>query len=718
MRGARGRRSAILAIAAALVLGAAAADAQSATGLRGRVVDAVTGAPIAGAEVRVGEAAGGVTTSGVDGRWEMEGISGSEVVVNVAKAGYTPRTVPARLPATAALLVALTPEALTLDALVVTASRRLQRLADVPVTTERITREEIEQTGASDLASALVERTGIQLEGGEPAGAGVMLEGFGSERVLVLLDGQPLVGRISGQFDLSRIPASIVERVEVVKGPQSSLYGSEAMGGVVNIITRKPERGAWGAGADLTAGTQGRADVDASLRGSASAVAYTVQGGRRTTQLTPGQAEETGALSERWDGSTRLSWSPRPSLEVGASGLLLSERQRWQSGPLYYFADNIQRSARLEATWTVPASRLGATLYLTDFDHLSRQALAPQPVDGSGDHEIQRLVEGELLYNLARGGQALDLGIEAKRESTASDRVQGRDRTIHSLEPFAQATWKVGKASMVPGVRFAWSEQWGTHWTPRLAALYRPIPALGLRASVGRGYRAPAFKELYLDFLNTGAGFSYTVRGNPDLTPESSTNLTASAEWARGPVYLRAQGFYNRFDDFIETRLVGDSSGVSVYTYGNIARGFTQGAELEGGFVHGGFRAEAGYSHTRARDAEADQPLLGLSPSTARLAFENPLWLGLRGALTGLYTGRTPVTVTEAGAVAERGGFLRLDLRLARPIRGGVQATAGVKNLLDTDPGEWPGFAGRHLYLGLSWNVAGARAASSIPGID
>jgi outer membrane receptor for ferrienterochelin and colicins len=718
MRSARRTGRAVLEAAAALVLGAAAAAAQGPAELRGRVVDAVTGAPIAGAAVVLAGADGAAATSGADGRWAIAGLPGGELVAAVRKAGFVARTVRVRVPATAELVVALAPEALKLDALVVTASRRVQRLADAPVTTELITREEIEQTGASDLASALVERTGIQLEGGQPAGAGVMLEGFGSERVLVLLDGQPLVGRISGQFDLSRIPASIVQRVEVVKGPQSSLYGSEAMGGVVNIITRKPERGVWGAGADVTAGTQGRADVDANLRGSAGPIAYTVQGGRRTTQLTPGQAAETGALSERWDGSTRLTWSPRPSLQLGASGLLLSERQRWQSGPIYIFADNVQRSARLEAAWTAPASRLGATLYLTDFDHLSRQALAPQPVDGSGDHEIQRLVEGELLYNYARGDGALDLGVEAKRETTASDRVEGHNRTLHSLEPFAQATWTVGNASIVPGMRFAWSEQWGTHWTPRLAALYRPVPALGLRASVGRGYRAPAFKELYLEFLNTGAGFSYTVRGNPDLTPESSTNFTGSAEWAEGPIYLRAQGFYNRFDDFIETRLVGDSSGVSVYTYGNIARGFTRGVELEGGFVHGGFRAEAGYSHTGARDTEADQPLLGLSPNTARLALENPLWLGVRGALTGLYTGTTPVTLTEAGAVADRDGFFRLDLRLARPIREGVQLTAGVKNLFDTDPGEWPGFAGRHLYLGLSWNAAGTRAGSAFPSID
>src|SRR5690606_6114811 len=108
-----------------------------------------------------------------------------------------------------------------------------QQLKDVPVATEVVAREEIERTGAADLSAVLVERTGISVEGGHPVGTGIMLQGLGSERVLVLVDGQPYIGRLSGSLDLSRVPVSLIERVEVVKGPQSTLYGSDAMGGVV-----------------------------------------------------------------------------------------------------------------------------------------------------------------------------------------------------------------------------------------------------------------------------------------------------------------------------------------------------------------------------------------------------------------------------------------------------------------------------------------------------
>ena len=113
--------------------------------------------------------------------------------------------------------VALTPRALPLDALVVTAGRRLQALKDVPVPTEVVSAEEIRRSGASDVAAVLVERTGIQPQGGHPSGSGLMLQGLGSERVLVLIDGQPFIGRLSGSIDCPPAVAA-VERIEVVKG--------------------------------------------------------------------------------------------------------------------------------------------------------------------------------------------------------------------------------------------------------------------------------------------------------------------------------------------------------------------------------------------------------------------------------------------------------------------------------------------------------------------
>lgn len=208
-----------------------------------------------------------------------------------------------------------------------------------------------------------------------------------------------------------------------------------------------------------------------------------------------------------------------------------------------------------------------------------------------------------------------------------------------------------------------------------------------------------------MDFLNLGAGTGYTVQGNPGLGPETSTNLSLGAEWAAGPGYLRGQLFHNRFDNFIETRLAGDSSGITYYTYGNIADGFTRGAEVEGGINHGSLRAEAGYGYLEARDSGTDEPLLGRPTHSGRLSLEYALPVGPRAALVGVYTGATPVRRTEAGLV-ERDGFLRFDLRLAQALPRGLELSLGARNLFDARPEEWPGFSGRHLYFGLGWRTA------------
>jgi outer membrane receptor for ferrienterochelin and colicins len=344
-------------------------------------------------------------------------------------------------------------------------------------------------------------------------------------------------------------------------------------------------------------------------------------------------------------------------------------------------------------------------LYATKFRHLARAATSATPVEGSGDKETQRLLEAEVLYGLDLGAVAIDAGIEAKREAIHSDRVRNAQRTLHSVEPFIQGTFARAHWSIVPGVRMSWSEQWGESWTPRLAALFRPADRLALRASLGRGYRAPDFKELYMEFLNVGPGFGYVVRGNPDLQPESSRNVSGSIEWAGDRVYLRAQAFHNRFRDFIESRELGDSSGVTVFTYGNIDDGITRGLELEVGTTWRGLRAEAGWGWLAAERAETGEELLGRPAQSGRASLSYALSFGLRASLTGVYTGETPLR-REGDALIERPGFGRFDTRLAQSLPGDLEMTFGIDNIADVKPANWPGFLGRQLYLGLSWRTA------------
>ncbi|MEO7965039.1 MAG: TonB-dependent receptor, partial [Gemmatimonadaceae bacterium] len=550
--------------------------------IHGVVTDAASGRAIAGADVVGNGGAVGMIRTDESGHWTLSLVDGAVTRVRVRHPGFAYRDVDlsARGDRRDTVHTALVPFALPLDAMIVTASRREQRLGDAVVETELIGERELKRNGASDLSSVLTERSGLQVDGGVPAGAGVQMRGFDSRRVLILLDGQPLVGRVNGNFDLSRLPTSMVERIEVVKGPQSTLYGSDALGGVINIITRRATRPGWEVGVATTAGTQGRRDMSANGIWRNGSLGGTIDGGIRRLDLTPGVAGDDDTFAHRWNAASSVRWQRDSvrSFEVGVLGI--GEQQRYRTGQLFHFADNTQLAARVGGQYLLSNGRLSTTLHFSSFDHLSRASTFDHPVSDSGSNDAQRLMQGDVLYNGAFGRSQIDAGLQLRRESIAADRLSVASPNVSTIEPFAQATFTLGALSLTPGVRLTSSDRWGEFVAPRLAAMWRPASAVAIRASLGRGFRAPDFKELYLDFVNSSAG--YAVRGNPDLRPESSTSGSLGVEWTGTRLWARAGAYRNDYRDFIETR-EPDASGT--YTYSNIARGRTSGVELESGLA-------------------------------------------------------------------------------------------------------------------------------------
>src|SRR5690606_37645047 len=154
-------------------------------------------------------------------------------------------------------------------------------------------------------------------------------------------------------------------------------YGSEAMGGVVNIVTRRAPDLGWQGSVTALGGSEGRRDL--LLGGAARAGAWSVvaDGGLRQVEQAPGRAETVGALADRRDGSARVRWASDADGDgwAEASVLVLDERQRWQAGTLFDFADNRQLGARLTASRLIGGEhRLTPTLHLSRFDHLARQS--------------------------------------------------------------------------------------------------------------------------------------------------------------------------------------------------------------------------------------------------------------------------------------------------------------------------------------------------------
>jgi len=600
--------------------------------------------------------------------------------------------------------VSLTPLALALDATVVTASRREQRLADAVVPVELISRREIEETGATDVASVLTERLGIQLDRGLPGNSGVQLQGLGSQRVLVLLDGQPLVGRIGGTLDLSRLSANNVERIEVVKGPQSTLYGSDAMGGVINIVTRRPEAGGMEARLQAVGGSMGRSDMLGTVLGSQGGTDVVLDAGLRQLALAPGVANSAATFADRYDVSPSIAWRPTAGLTVQTGGVFIGERQRYRTGPLFRFVDRDQLAARVGGEYVRDRHRLGALLYRSRFDHLARASTFDEPQGDVGARDRQQLTELELTYaGTTRIGQ-LDAGVEMRRESIVADRVQGMRRHWDLIEPFAQVGLVFGRVALTPGVRYTHNSQWGSTLAPRLAALWQVTDVVRVRASAGRGFRAPDFKELFLSFVNAQAG--YAVVGNAFLRPETSESVQLHLERVGVRTFVRASAFNNQLDQFIQS-VATERAGE--FSYENVARAWTRGMEVESGFTHDRWRVEGGYSHLRTRDLATGLELLSRPRHSGRLLVSAGNLIGGRLAATLVHTGATTTGRDDAGvATAEQPSFTRLDVRGARPIGGGLEVSIGVDNVFNRTLGtDWPGYTGRLWYAGLAWQARG-----------
>ena len=687
-------RRAVLAIALLLPGGRLCAQAPAVRS--GRVEDAATHRPVSGAIVETVSPPTRSTRTDTAGVWRLAVDSGVQLRIRLL--GYAPREVDA-----GTAVVALARIALPLDEMVVTASRREQQLADAVPEMTVVSQADIQRSGASDVGAVLVQTNGVQLEGGVPAGAGIYLEGLGGPRVLILVDGQPVVGRLNGNFDLSRIAASGVERVEIVRGPQSTLYGSDAMGGVINIITKSPSDGL---AMSLTAlgGTQDRREASGAVAGTAGPVGLSLNADGRSESLTPGQPTDAGSYTKRWQATPKARWALGGSV-LEASALLLEESQRYQTGQLYHFADNTQGGAQLSWTWQSGARRFAPTLSYSRFDHLSRAGTGLVPVSDSGQRDIQELTQAELVGSLPIPSGVADLGLQVRHEAIQADRIQGGARSLDGLETWAQGTWAFGRISVTPGLRLSAHEQWGTSVTPRLAAMMHVSPVVTLRGSVGAGYRVPDFKELYLDFVNAAAG--YAVVGNPNLVPEHSRNVSLGAELTKASVTARVSGFYNSFTDFID---FSQPDATGTYTYVNIGQGMTRGLEAVAVWTRGSLRVEEGIAFLKSEDQTSNLPLLGRAANTAHFSVGKTFG-GANLSATWLYTGRAPLTLNDsATAVATwRAAYSRLDLHATAPLRVGVSMVFGVDNVFDRQVAQgWPGFTGRRVYGGFSWNGGAA----------
>ena len=626
-----------------------------------------------------------------------------------AEARRSRRARPARAPAAAE----------EVRTVVVTASRTEERLGDTAVATEVVTRAQIEASGAENVAEILEEQPGVQIAPsarGGAGGLGVRLLGLDPQHTLILVDGLRATGRLNGVIDLTRFTSEGVRQVEVVKGPASVLYGSDAMGGVINIITRDAEEplvaevhGAYGSFNTIDAsGLVGLArrrwrsrvsggfhrsdgfDLDPSTATTNAPAGYTAGVAQRTVFEPDARLRVTSTA----DYSQR---DLRGVIEEGG-GAVFDRRN---------FTRIIGASLTPELFWDAPA-RLRLRAHYT---RLSDLALLDQRGDDDLDRlepTVDQLVQALAHYDHTIGRHDLSAGIEGTVELLETPRLGAGRLDRERIALYAQDEWTIGggevRARLVPGLRVDADSLFGAAVMPRLALRVDPDPRWTLRASYGRGFRAPSFRELYLDFPNEAVG--YVIKGDPGLRPETSWGGLGGVEWR--PIEgleLSANAFHNLLRDMI---IIDTSDGAGQWFYANVGAAKTQGIELSADLrvrerVRELVRIGAAYTLTDTRDLTLGKPLLGrsLHQGSLLLNLRAPPRVGTSLNARAKAYGRQ-LYYGEALADTVTDPFATLDLRLSQRIGRHVDAFIGVDNALGAGDARFIPLLPRSFYGGLN----------------
>ncbi|MCB1315738.1 MAG: TonB-dependent receptor [Leptospiraceae bacterium] len=538
---------------------------------------------------------------------------------------------------------------------VVTGERRETRLEDTTTRTEVITREDIEQQGSRNAAEILETQPGVEIR---PAirGRQIRLQGLDPQYVLILVNGMRVVGRVDNAIDLTRFKSEEIERIEIIKGPSSALYGSDAIAGVINIITRESNKPVvaeadiqYGSGREkhFGSGNEMHANSYLALNGEDASTSFTVgwhrSDGYDLTPITDRDklAANFGPLLPDFDldaiiqkqGSTGpefndLNVGNRTRINITRDFFLLGNAQyRYLDQERVDVSPPRQVIERSNETHDFMGG-LSPVYYLDNdgklqfsyaharfFDTLTQDLVGSEEIDQTQTQE-DRLHEARLQLDYGLFDDHLvSIGADGIVEEFVSERIDEGYAYRHRVAAFLQDEWAIlgdPKLTVTPGVRHEADSQFGERTTPKLAARFDPTRKLRLRASMASGYRAPSFRDLYISFQNPGVG--YQVVGNPDLEPETSVGYNLSAEYE--PTYwlwISLSGYYNRVSNLIDFALQNERrDDLAVYEPRNIKKAYTAGGELSIEFHPlEGIEFGLGYTYTATRDVNQDIPLEG-----------------------------------------------------------------------------------------------------------
>ena len=675
---------------------------------------------------------------------------------------------------------------------VVTATRTERRLSNVAVPASIISQKELQATQLRRLNEILQEQTGIFVTGGSGSGGfgggifgnGAQLQGMSPEYTLILINGEPIIGRQGGVVNLSRLTLNGIKKIEVVKGPVSSLYGSEAMGGVINIITEIPHQTQ--SGLTLKAGGYGL--LDAGVNGTIAA---------NKTRATVGynffrqngidfNKEQFGNHQDPFRNHTLQAnvshqFSPRTRLLV--YGRYFSET----SDNAYEVADSGLQMQQVAGHTRISDANLNASLQ-HNFNNRLSTTFRAYGTGYQSHQQLENMKDGNPFYEdrfrqqFYRFENQTDISLPAGNKLTAgggyvyehlnTTRYEG-SRNNAIAYGFLQNEWKpTENFNLIGGLRYDHNKAYASRFSPKLAARYSPSERLKLTASYGAGFKAPDFRQLYLSFINNASG-GYALFGANEISlekltalqqqglvglilprandlsklhPETSNGFNAGATYRFSALFT---GELNLFYNDISNQILFDvialrPNGSQVFSYFNVARSYTTGAEWNMKYrLHTNWTVSGGYQWLSTGDKDVIEQIkagkvYGRNAQTGevyiltrsdykglpgrsnhmanlKLMYDDAV-KGWQASVRAMYRSSWGTFDQDGNGIINRKdetapGFVLLNAAVQKQISPSLVLGGGVENILNhRDAVNLPNVPGINAFVSVAWNIRAAKA--------
>lgn len=606
----------------------------------------------------------------------------------------------------------------------ITASVNPRLATDNPYAIQVISRKTIEKMAAQNVADVLQNQSGVLLGQDPSLGASVQLQGLGGQNVKILINGVPMIGRLNGSIDVSQIPSENIERIEIVEGPMSVVYGTDAIGGVINIITKQPMRMSSRSRVKLFTDQIGNFNID----GSVSEYRTLKKGSAWGFDATMGRQFFRGF---DFDPETRsMDWKPKTRIYGDAS--VFYQRKKWKQSVRYaqyyeYLMDRSNAEFNLinisgynnyfytqrrdvSAVTDVKLNDRHSLRFQNSYNRYDREKRNVRRNLVTGTETLTRPGDQDTTLNTAFNLRGLWeyhpkksrfntlLGYDIQQEQISTLRVK-QMRPILDAALFGSLEYNpIPQLNIKPSLRLAYNSVFGQNPLPQLLGegfkLAPIIPSLQiksalsehlvLRGSYARGFRAPTAKELYFLFVD----INHNVQGNESLQTEHSHNFNLSIDYRHSiakdvAATFKIASFRNAVSNEIQLSLV--DLGTNLYQYINIGMLNSAGISSQTQLFLGKWDITLGFSYISNEsqiDAQSGMRRWRVPQSTLNVSHE---WKQSGTAVQWFsrYTGKT-LGFMNTGTVYEIEPYGLADINLTQKIyKNRVLLQLGVKNLFN-----------------------------------